>query len=52
MKMTRGKSIEISDQLNAKSAETIAQWIGCANAIRNQKNNIISTRIHPLACWR
>jgi hypothetical protein len=37
MKMTRGKSIEISDQLNAKSAEMIAQWIGCANVIRNQK---------------
>ncbi len=32
-----GKCINITSLLNQKQAETIAQWIGCSNVMRNQK---------------
>jgi putative transposase len=37
MKITHGKSVEITDKLSSHAAETIAQWIGCATVIYNQK---------------
>jgi hypothetical protein len=37
MKITHGKSVEITDNLSCHAAETIAQWIGCATVIYNQK---------------
>jgi putative transposase len=37
MKVKHGKSLEITDQLNSDSAKAIAQWIGCATVISNQK---------------
>lgn len=37
MKVTHGKSIEITKQLSPKAAMAIAQWIGCYTVIYNQK---------------
>ena len=37
MKLKRGKSIEITDQITPEVASIIASWIGCYTVIKNQK---------------